>query len=192
MHIRGKTLEWLFALALRRGKLLLAVMGASTVVLACFIPRLTIVSSYSALVSPDRPEQARFLEFLQEFGAADDLVVVLEGEPEVLKANAPRFAREISREKKLVKNVFYRIGLERMLARAPLYAPREALREGVDALIREQALVRSISQVGNLPRLLDLIEKNFTSESPEGGMDPREIAAALRGMGAFWESGAAG
>ena len=151
-----------------------------TVIMGTFIPRLKISSSYNDLVSPDDPEQARFVKFLEEFGAAEELIVVLEGDPEILKDSAEYFAREIRREKEYVKKIFYRIDIAKLLERAPLFVPPGTLEKGLEIISRKRTLIERISRVDNLPSALRLLEEAFGNEIPGLEIDPGEAASALK------------
>jgi len=151
-----------------------------TVAMATLIPRLKISSSYNDLVSPDDPEQKRFFEFLEEFGATEELIVVLEGKPETLKDSADYFARRIENRKDYVSRVFYRIDIEKILRRAPLYLSEEKLREGLEFVSRRRYLFERLSDLHNLPSILRLIEEGLAGNAPDLRIDPGDAAEALQ------------
>ena len=173
--IQDRILQFIYNLGLRHGRAVILAMGVITLFFAAFIPRLTISSSYNELVSPEEPEQARFLSFLEEFGAAGELVVVLEGDPATLVSRADLFAAAIKSEKKYVQSVFYQIELDDLLKRAPYFFPEEMLADGLKEIDDYRPLIDEISRVKSLPSLLSLINRGLAGEIP--GMDDPGIAA---------------
>ena len=175
-----KLLRLFYELARRQGRLIIILMAGITVFFALFIPGLTISSSYNELVSKDEPEQARFLAFLDEFGGANDLVVVLNGDSEILISSADKFAAGIKEENKYVRSIFYRIELGKLLRRAPLFLPEERLGEGLDKIPGYQPMIERISGLNNLPDILKLIGDGFGGRIPGLRIDPDTGAEALR------------
>ena len=173
-------LSWIYRLALRRGVAVIVVGVVLAVLAALLIPGLRISSSYNELVSSDEPDQARFLDFLKEFGAADDLVVVIEGEPETIKAAGDLFAGEIRREEEYVRSVFYRFDLEVVISGAPFFLSAEDLAAARDEIGGYRQLIERIAGLENLPELLRLVEENLRGESPTTPLDPSVAAAALK------------
>jgi len=175
-----KILRLFYELARRHSRLVIILMAGITAFFALFIPDLTVSSSYNDLVSPDEPGQARFFSFLEEFGAANDLVVVLDGKPDILLSSADRFAAAIKEEKKYVRSVFYRIDIDKFLRRAPLFLQEEFLREGLEKIPSYQPLIEEISGLKNFPGLLKLIGDGFGSRIPGLQVDPAIAETALR------------
>ncbi|MDP8214081.1 MAG: MMPL family transporter [Candidatus Euphemobacter frigidus] len=175
-----KILKLFYDLARRHGRLVIIIMAGITVFFALFIPGLTISSSYNELVSPEEPEQARFLAFLEEFGAADDLVVVLDGDPEILVSSADKFAVEIKNEKRYIRSVFYRIDLAKLLKKAPFFLPEELLEKGLEGIKEYQPLIERISGLKNFPEILELFEEGFDNQLPGIRLDPTAASEALR------------
>jgi hopanoid biosynthesis associated RND transporter like protein HpnN len=175
-----KILRLFYRLAARHGRLVIAVMAGITVFFALFIPRLTISSSYNDLVSSEEPEHARFLAFLEEFGAADELVVVLDGDPGDLIASADFFAAEIESEREYVRSVFYKIDLKRLLRRAPFFIPEKLLNQGLEGIEDYHPLIERISHLESLPVLLELIGQALNDEIPGVGFDPDTAGTVLQ------------
>ncbi len=176
-------LAWIFRLSLHRGRTVIAAVLGLTVLAALLIPGLRISSSYNDLVSPEEPEQARFLAFLEEFGAADDLVVVLEGEPAAVTAAADLFAAEIRREKEYVRSVFCRIDFDLLIARAPYFLPPEVLAGAREEIENWRPLIEGIARVDSLPALLQMISRQLAGEGTGPPLDPALAVPALRVLG---------
>ncbi len=176
--IQDRILQFIYTLGLRHGRPVILAMGVITLFFAAFIPRLTISSSYNELVSPEEPEQARFLSFLEEFGAADELVVVLEGDPAILVSRADLFAAAIRNEKKYVRSVFYQIDVAGLLKWAPYFIPEDTLAEGLKGIGGYRPLIAEIARVKSLPSLLGLINRGLAGEIP-GLDDPGTAATGL-------------
>jgi len=181
--MRDNLLDGFYLLALRRRRAVLLIMAAFTLACGLLIPGLKISSSYNDLVSGDDPEHARFLAFMEEFGAADDLVVVLEGEPEVLASAAESFAREFEAEKDWVESVFFRVDPRPFLLAAPLFASDSVLEEALAFVAGERELIAEMGRLDGLPAVL-LAASGLTGPASAGsGPAPEEAAEALRGLG---------
>ncbi len=174
-----KILRLFYELARRHGRLVIILMAGITVFFALFIPGLTVSSSYNDLVSPEEPEQARFLSFLKEFGGANDLVVVLDGDPDILLSSVDRFAAAIKDEKIYVRSVFYRIDIDKLLRRAPFFLPERFLKSGLEKIPDYQPLIGRISSLRNFPGLLELIGDGFRNRIPGLQVDPAMATTAL-------------
>ncbi len=159
--MQKKILNYIYNLSLKRGKHLLIVMAVITIILGAFIPRLIISSSQQNLIPKDDPEQARYIQFNKEFGSSDNLIIVLEGDSEACKEYAEDFAREIGKEQKWVKSIFYKVDASVLLKRAPLYVPIEDLNKGFDLMQKKKGMIARMQNVSNLHALLDEINKSF-------------------------------
>lgn len=159
--MQKKILNYIYNLSLKRGKLLLVVMAVLTVILGAFIPRLIISSSQQNLIPKDDPEQARYIQFNKEFGSSDNLIVVVEGDSEACKEYAEDFAREIGKEHKWVKSIFYKVDATVLLKRAPLYIPIEDLNKGFELIQKKKGMIERIQNVSNIHDLLNEINKSF-------------------------------
>jgi hopanoid biosynthesis associated RND transporter like protein HpnN len=156
-----KILDYIFKLSLRHGKLLLISMAVITVILGAFIPRLIISSSQQNLIPKDDPEQARYIKFNKEFGASDNLIIVLEGDSDILKEYAGDFANELEKEKKWVKSVFYKIDTSLLIKRAPLYFSVEDLNKGLVLLRKNRDMITKIQNISSLLGVLKEITNSF-------------------------------
>src|SRR3990172_3866327 len=159
--MQRKILDYIFNLSLKHGKLLLISISIITVILGAFIPRLIISSSQQNLIPKDDPEQARYIKFNNEFGASDNLIIVLEGDSEVSKEYADDFANEIEKEHRWVKSVFYKIDASVLIKRAPLYFSEEDLNKGLELLKKNKGWISKIQNISSLHGVLKEITNSF-------------------------------
>ena len=159
--MQKKILDAVFRLSIHRGKSVIIGVAVITIALGAFIPRLIISSSQQNLIPKDHPEQAKFLQFQKEFGAAGNLIVVLEGDSEILKLYAEDFAREIKKEEKWVRSVFYKVDVGVLLSHAPLYMSVDELNRGLDLLKKNKAWISRIENISSLYAVLQEISKEL-------------------------------
>jgi uncharacterized protein len=169
--MQRKILDYIFNLSLKRGKLLLICMAIITVILGAFIPRLIISSSQQNLIPKDDPEQARYIKFNKEFGASDNLIIVLEGDSDVCKDYADDFAREIGKENKWVKSIFYKIDASVLIKRAPLYFSVEDLNKGLVLLKTNKGWIGKIQNISSLYAVLKEITSSFNEPNTDISID---------------------
>ncbi|OHD65086.1 MAG: hypothetical protein A2176_02385 [Spirochaetes bacterium RBG_13_51_14] len=136
-------------------------MTLITIALGAFIPRLIISSSQQDLIPKDDPEQAKYIKFNKEFGASDNLIIVLEGDSDVLKKYADNFGAEIEKEKKWVKSIFYKIDASVLIKRAPLYVSVKDLNKSLELLKQQKGWIGKIQNINSLYALIQEITKSF-------------------------------
>lgn len=181
-------LHFLYRLARTQAKLVFGIVAVLTLGLAAFIPGLTVSSSRADLFDPAVPENARYNEFMAEFGAADNLVVVLEGDPATLKSAAAYFAREIGQQKDWVKQVFYRIDLDMLQARAPLFVPTKAMEDGLELVKAHGPLIGRINDLTSLKTILSSINGAVAEAQANANPQQAEVAATLfKGMATLFD-----
>jgi len=153
----GPLLRWTGNLAERRGGTVIVVVFAVSLAMAAAIPGLRISSSYRDLMPKDRPEQRAYDAFLEEFGAANDLIVVLEGEPAVIREASDRLAEELSRTGDPVAGVFHRFDPAFLAARGPLYLDASTLRQVAEAVTGGRPLLETLGETRGMPELLQTV-----------------------------------
>ncbi len=169
--MQKKLLDYIFSHTVKRGRLLLISMALISVALAAFIPRLKISSSQQDLIPRDHPEQAKFIQFQKQFGVSDNLIVVLEGESDVLKVYADDVATELLKEKKWVKSVFYKVDASVLIKSAPLYFSQGDLKKGLDLIRKKKDLIEKIQKISNLRDLLEEVSNSFKDPNTEVSID---------------------
>ncbi len=162
----------IYSLAHRFSKIIILLFALAAVVLAVFIPRLNISSSYQELIAPDHPEQARYIEYKKEFGASDNVIIVLEGDYSYLKSAAEKFAGKLEDKDSWIKSVFYKTDMKMIMNNLPLYLEMEQLREIQEKTSENRALISGISQVNNLPEMFAFMNRMMSLRS--GGSLPEE------------------
>ncbi len=185
--MQRKILDFIFNLSLKRGKLLLVIMSIITVIFGTFIPRLIISSSQQNLIPADDPEQARYIQYNKEFGSSDNLIIVLDGDSDACKEYADDFARELEKEQKWVKSVFYKIDASVLLKRAPLYVPAEDLNKGFELLQKKQGMIERVKNISSLYALLNEITESFKEPNSEISIEAAtKIIAFINTFFAEW------
>jgi hopanoid biosynthesis associated RND transporter like protein HpnN len=182
--MQEKLLTFLFDLGHRRGRWVLGFVILTSLAGAFMATRTRISTSQRDLLPSKHPTQKDYLAFVKEFGAADSLIAVLDGEPEVLKPAADALAAELRPQTKLVKSVFYKIDLALMMDRAPYYLSLAELQEARTRLTQQQALLAQAAGIHNLPGLLTAIDQGFGRT--ELALDPTAINAILTGVGGLF------
>ncbi len=88
---------------------------------------LGVHGSRHSVVDADDPEQLRYMGFLDRFGGAYDIVVLLEGDDlTTLQQTATSVATTIEKHD-LVSGVFHRVNVDALAQNAPYYLPLEEL-----------------------------------------------------------------
>lgn len=87
------------------------------------------------LVSEKNPACKRFLNFLDNFGSPDNLVILVEGETAVVREKAvEKLAVRLREEKNWVEEVFYRVPVEFFEKKGLQYADEEMLRNILESV----------------------------------------------------------
>ncbi len=182
--MQGKLLGFIFDLAHRRGRWVLGFVILTSLAGAFMATRTRISTSQRDLVPAKHPVQKDYLAFVKEFGAADSLIVVLDGQPDLLKPAADALAAQLRPQTQLIKSIFYKIDLTLMRDRAPLYLPLDKLKEARSRLVQQQALLQQAAGIRNLPDLLGAIDQGFGRG--ELALDPVAVDAILSGVGGLF------
>jgi hopanoid biosynthesis associated RND transporter like protein HpnN len=185
--MQERLLEFVFDLGRRRGRWVLGFVIATTLAGAALATRTRISTSQRDLVPATHPVQQDYQAFVREFGAADSLIAVLDGEPALLKPAADELAAELRLQTALVKSVFFKIDLALLRDRAPLYLTLPQLEELRARLAQQRPLIEQASRIHNLPDLVAAIDQGFAR--PELALDPvavNALLAGLRGLFSEW------
>ncbi|HEX7597568.1 MAG TPA: MMPL family transporter, partial [Polyangia bacterium] len=178
--MQEKLLLFIFNLGRRRGGWVLAFVVATTLAGGLLATRARISTSQRDLVPAKHPVQKDYLAFVREFGAADSLIAVLDGEPDLLKPAADELAAELRQQTEVVKSVFFKIDLALMRDRAPLYLSLPQLEEARRRLSQQKPLIEQAARIHNLPELLSAIEQGFARS--ELALDPVAVNGLLVGV----------
>lgn len=175
-------LDRLGKLAESRGKTVAVGVILIALALALAIPGLRVSSSYRDLMPADRPDQRAYDAFLEEFGAANDLIVVLEGEPAAIRRAADAFALRLSERGDPIEDVFYRVDLDELARRAPLYLDKEMLEQLLQSLSEQKPLMDVLATADSFPALLQRISAMFEGGENGAAWNPATAEKAVVGM----------
>ncbi len=183
--MQKKILDYIYNVSIKRGKLLLVIIAVITVIMGAFIPKLIISSSQQNLIPKNDPEQARYIQYNKEFGSSENLIIVIEGDSDITKQVADDMAREIEKENKWVKSVFYKIDASVLIKRAPLYIPLDDLNKGLKLLQQKKGWIGKIQNVSNLYDVLQGISVSF--KEPNTDISPETAAKIIKFLNALFQ-----
>jgi predicted RND superfamily exporter protein len=168
----------------------LAVAAALTAVSAILLPRLPIQTSREGMVDKNLPVQKRYLEFTGEFGTQNQLVLLLEGDPETTRAAADEAAAALTRDPAWVRNVFHRIDLAPFRKAGLYYLPEETLTKIAAGLGDYVPLLSGPLAKASLAETLGALESQAKKITPDALNDATKVAEAVRvvdGVLAQWQ-----
>ena len=181
--MKKKLLVKIYNLARDKNKPLLIIMAFITIIMAAFIPNLKIVSSQRDLIGKNDPVQKRYNAYMKEFGAADNLIVVLEGNFTLLKASVEDFATEILKEKKYVRTMFYKTDTSFFLNRAPLFVSKKNLQKALHIAKKQHNIINKFTSINSLYSLLDNLNGAFSDKKVN--IDPSIADDLIGGIDVF-------
>lgn len=182
--MQERLLAALFELGRRRGRVVLAVAAVITLAGALLAVRGRISTSQRDLLPATHPVQRDYRAFVEDFGAADSLIVVLEGEPARVRTAADELAARLARDRARVASVFHKVDLAWLAERAPLFAPREVLERAAGAVRAQRAWLERAGRVHNLPDLLAALDEGLAR--PELAAEPAAGQVLLEGVARFF------
>lgn len=177
----SKLLSVLYRLALDHRRKVYAALLILVPLAGLVATRLTISTSQKALLPPDHPVQVEYQRFVDEFGAVDSLIAVVQGDdPESLKPVADSLAAALRAERRWVRNVFHKVDLDLMFEHAPYLASTDDLRAAREAIERHRTLLSHIDDLTSLDGALATIDTLLGqgAQAVDGG-EPGEPSVAL-------------
>lgn len=156
----------------RRPWWILAVAVAFSVLSLWAVSQLPVYTSRQALLPHDNAVAARFDGFLKKFGAASDLIVVLEGAPsDELKTFADELAAALAAEPEIAQATA-RVDLDFLLEHAYLAVPEDRLKALAGALDR-LAGAPIPSDASQIDAALDRLRERLDEApaAPDAGID---------------------
>ena len=170
----AKPLEWVTALVVRFPVATMVVSGllaAGSLVLAQ--TRLQFQTSRSSLLSPTSEYNRRWLEYANEFGEQDDVVVVVSGENrQAILPVLDELAERLKREPKFFRSVFHRVDTAKLQAKGLYYLDRQKLAEIEGFLGSVQPVIEGQWSALNIGGQVAWFAEQL------GKGDPRQAAAA--------------
>ncbi len=159
------------------GAALLLTIGSSFL-----IPRLPILTSREGLVSEKIPAQRRYIEYNNDFGTPNHLIILLEGDKEKLKPAGDAVAKALKGDPAWVKNVFYKIDLDSISKSGLYYLPEEDLRKIDSALLEHRDFLRAAFDKGSWEVLLEELLKKSSFVSLENTNETGRVDMAFEAL----------
>lgn len=173
-------LHWIFQLTKAHSKAVLLAFGVLTLSFGLIALNLNISTSQRALIPKNSQVAKDYAEFVEDFGAIDNLIVVLEGEPDKIRALSELLSAQYQSLTNFVKNTFHRADTSFFKQRALLFVPTEILRQAHGILEQQQTLIDDIAMTSNLPSLFNQIEESFSDKHLQ--WDPQTTPYLLKGL----------
>lgn len=174
-------LRFLATLSTRHPRTLLATLTVISVSTVFVAMGLDVQTSRNALVEESHDFWQRYMDFAEEFGLPEDMVVVIEGtDPARVRAATDAVAARLAEHKDLIGDPFYKVDLEAMADKAVLYLEDEQL-DLLDKLMAEPALAEAVvapssgARLEAVARLLD----RAPSLQTKGGEKPPAAEALV-------------
>jgi hypothetical protein len=183
--MQKKLLDLICRYSKKNGKRIIIAMAIITIAFGIFIPMMKISSSQKDLIPKDHPDQKRYLKFQEEFGVSDNLIVVLEGDTDLIKDHADLFASEIEKEKKWVKSIFYKIDSSVLIKRAPLFFPLNDLKKAENMLLENNGMMQNIRNISGYYSLLEKLTQSL--KNPDRDVNPESANKIILGLNSLVE-----
>ncbi|MDP8223396.1 MAG: MMPL family transporter [Candidatus Lernaella stagnicola] len=142
--LRDKLFLALAGLAIRHRLRVFVAVGLVTLLAVSALPFLKLRTTRQGMHPPDLPEQIRYERFLEDFGTATQLVILLEGDTDAVKAAADAVAAELGQNGDWVRNVFYRVDLAYFERIGPYFLPLDSLQTADAWLAGHEAELRGL------------------------------------------------
>lgn len=148
--LRNRFFGALAGLSIRHKTIVFTLVGILTVASLICSPRLKILTTRQGMTREDLPEQQRYTRYMKNFGTPTQLVLLLEGDPARIKSAADDVAAALMRDKKWVRNVFYKVDISTLEKSGLYYLKAEDLEKGRKFLDDNQAWLRELSSSKSL------------------------------------------
>lgn len=124
----------------------------------CAVSWLRFDANRNNLVDDQREDRRLYLEYMEEFEAQDEIIVVIESEnPEKNRQFAERLGRRLEKEKELFRTVFYKGDLRTMGPKALLFLGLQDLQQLVVNLEKATPFLQRLSTLTNLESIVQLL-----------------------------------
>jgi len=153
--VRERFFGGLAALTIRHKVLLFSIVGVLTIASLISLFFLEIRTTRQGMTQKNLPEQIRFNRYMDNFGTTTQLVVLLEGQPDQVKAAADDAAAALSRDKQWVRNVFYRVDISTFEKSGLYYLKTEDLEKACAFLQDHRAWLSGLLSSRSLAVALD-------------------------------------
>ncbi len=141
---------------------------------------LEFATNRNALVGGEKEYHKIFLEYKNEFPVQDDLVVVVESENlERNRQFVERLGAKIERETNVFASVLFKFDFKNMGPKALLFLPEDDLKALKQTFAEYQPVLRQFTRATNLVSLIDLVNTQFRTASPENDEANAALIQAL-------------
>jgi hopanoid biosynthesis associated RND transporter like protein HpnN len=155
---------------------IIGVAAALTAVSGVLMTRLPILTTREGMVDSRLPVQKRYIDFAADFGAQNQLIILLQGDPAETRAAATDVAAELLGEKEWVKNVFFKIDLETMKKSGLYYLPLPELKKLDAGLKQYRPLLSKVFAAGTWAGVLGVAEIEAGQISQTAMSDKKAVA----------------
>jgi hopanoid biosynthesis associated RND transporter like protein HpnN len=159
-----------------RGWWVIAVGAVLTIVSGVLMVQLPVLTTREGMVDSRIPEEKRYIEFSSDFGAQNQLIILLEGDPKATRVAAADLANALMQDPNWVKNIFYRIDLEAMKKSGMYYLPLDGLNKMYEGLQQYQPLLTKVFGSGSWTGMLSAAEPEADKISKSAtGVDKKTV-----------------
>src|SRR5512139_2288118 len=170
--VRERFFGALAALTINHKVLVFTVVGILTASSLIAVPYLKVRTTRQGMAQENLTAQVRFNKYMDNFGTPTQLVLLLEGQQEQVKAAADAAAAALSRDKRWVRNVFYRVDISFFEKSGLYYMKTEYLEKARSFLQDHRAWLATVLSSKSLAEALDRMSTFFGASSiPSGELD---------------------
>ncbi len=142
-----------------------------TIASAFLLPHLEIKTSRSALYPPHLAVNQRLHSFLKEFGTTNNLITILEGQPDELGPFAEDLVKSLKSDDKLIKDVFYKADVEFFRDRAFLFIGTDQMEKLAEKVVGNEDKIESFTKLNGLLPVLDSFSNANPTEAFKDNLD---------------------
>ena len=153
--VRERFFGALAALTINHKALVFTVVGILTASSLIAVPYLKVRTTRQGMAQENLTAQVRFNKYMDNFGTPTQLVLLLEGQQEQVKAAADAAAAALSRDKRWVRNVFYRVDISFFEKSGLYYLKTEYLEKARSFLQDHRAWLATVLSSKSLAEALD-------------------------------------
>ena len=179
--VRERFFRSLASLTINHKALVFAVVGILSAGSLIAVPYLKVRTTRQGMAQENLIAQVRFNKYMDNFGTPTQLVVLLEGQQDQVKAAADAAAAALSRDKQWVRNVFYRVDISFFEKSGLYYLKTEHLQKAHSFLQDHRPWLANVLSSKSLAEALDRIS-TFPGAS---SIPPAELEGAFQFLDAL-------
>lgn len=191
MHHRKGFFKTFFGFISRNSKAVLTVSLLLSLISAAYTWRnMQFLTGRDDLMPKNRQFHADYRAYREEFGDMEEIVVVMEGEDqEKVGRFGNMLQRQLSKDKKVIREVFYPFGLPFFQKNALLFMPLPELQSLRENLVRAKPLLKELSASPSVQTLFSTLTGQIDqyvdggSPSANGGRELQNIVFMLDRLG---------